>query len=136
MNAIRNFWQKLPITGKTKIFVFITMAGVLVSAISNAWIVGSSLRSLNRMVSDASACSKALEAVRNETAVFDRYIREMGSRNEETFTAACLETEETLDNLPSDYRLIGAERSARLWRVRNAFRSYTFRTLRSKSCVP
>lgn len=76
------------------------------------------------MVSDASACSGALEAVRNETALFDRYVREKGTSNEETFTAACLETQKVIDRLPSDYDLSGPERSARLWRVRNTYRFY------------
>ncbi len=124
MKAIRNFWLRLPITGKTRIFLLITFAAVFISAFANGWVVFSSLQSLNGMVADTSSCSGALEAMRSESARLDRYIREKGSEAGEAYSEACSLTQEKIEELPGDYEKIGAERFGKLWRIRNTYETY------------
>lgn len=124
MKSITNFWLRLPIAGKTRIVLFITFAAVFVSAFANGWVVFSSLQSLNGMVGETSSCSGALEAMRGETASFDRYIREKGREAGDAYSAACAETQKRIADLPDDYRKIGPERFSRLWRIRNTYETY------------
>jgi len=124
MNAIRNFWLRLPITGKTRIVLFITFVAVFLLTFVNVWAVFSSLQSLSGMVAETSSCSGALEAMRSETARFDRYIREKGSEAGDAYSEACSLTQEKIEELPGDYAKIGAERFGKLWRIRNTYETY------------
>ena len=50
---------------------------------------------------------------------------EMQTReSRDTYRVACVRTERCLWSLPSEYRRIGKERSARTWNIRNAYEGY------------
>ena len=51
-------------------------------------------------------------------------MRNADQESRDTYRVACVRTERCLWSLPSEYRRIGKERSARTWNIRNAYEGY------------
>ena len=64
------------------------------------------------------------EALDQEIRAFEHYVRNADQESRDTYRVACVRTERCLWSLPSEYRRIGKERSARTWNIRNAYEGY------------
>ena len=100
---------------------------ILIMALSasfNVWITNVSLGSFGRILNDNSKCNDFQDALDLEIKAFEHYVRNSDEESRNTYRVACVRTERCLWSLPSDYRRIGKERSARTWSIRNAYESY------------
>ena len=77
-----------------------------------------------RLMGDNVICYQFQEAIESERYAFTAYVREISGENLEKYQAACAATQEALDALPFDYTLIGEERYARTWNIRNGYKGY------------
>ena len=75
-------------------------------------------------MNDNSRCNDFQEALDQEIRAFEHYVRNADQESRDTYRVACVRTERCLWSLPSEYRRIGKERSARTWNIRNAYEGY------------
>ena len=100
---------------------------ILIMALSasfNVWITNVSLGSFGGILNDNSRCNDFQEALDQEIRAFEHYVRNADQESRDTYRVACVRTERCLWSLPSEYRRIGKERSARTWNIRNAYEGY------------
>ncbi len=122
---IRELW--LSITLKQKFGLYIAMV-ILIMALSGAFsirVMNFSLGSFYDILDGNSRCYDFQEAMDLEVRAFENYIRERTEELREVYVLACVRTERCLRSLPYDYEVIGEERYARTWNVRNGYQNYS-----------
>ena len=107
------------------------MVVILVMGLSiafNMLVMNFSLESFNVILNDNSLCYDVQESMEQEADAFELYVRERSWENAKQYRLACFKTESSLDALPFDYDVIGPERYARTWNIKNGYEGYqTFR---------
>lgn len=94
----------------------------------NMLVMNFSLESFNVILNDNSLCYDVQESMEQEADAFELYVRERSWENAKQYRLACFKTESSLDALPFDYDVIGPERYARTWNIKNGYEGYqTFR---------
>ena len=121
---LRNIWLTISIKKKIGIFAAMVILIMALSASFNVWITNVSLGSFGGILNDNSRCNDFQEALDQEIRAFEHYVRNADQESRDTYRVACVRTERCLWSLPSEYRRIGKERSARTWNIRNAYEGY------------
>ena len=122
--SVRKLWMTISIKRKIGFFAAMVILIMALSASFNVWITNVSLGSFGRILNDNSKCNDFQDALDLEIKAFEHYVRNSDEESRNTYRVACVRTERCLWSLPSDYRRIGKERSARTWSIRNAYESY------------
>ena len=121
--SVRKLWMTISIKRKIGFFAAMVILIMALSASFNVWITNVSLGSFGRILNDNSKCNDFQDALDLEIKAFEHYVRNSDEESRNTYRVACVRTERCLWSLPSDYRKIGKERSARTWSIRNAYES-------------
>ena len=121
---LRKLWMTISIKRKIGIFAAMVILIMALSASFNVWITNVSLGSFGGILNDNSRCNDFQEALEQEIKAFEHYVRNADQESRDTYRVACVRTERCLWSLPSEYRRIGKERSARTWNIRNAYEGY------------
>ena len=82
------------------------------------------LNSFDALLEDNAACYTVQDAIKAEAKAFERYVREPSQENAQDYTAACAAAEQSLDALPFDCGVIGEERYARTWNLKQGYAGY------------
>lgn len=122
--SLRKLWMTISIKRKIGIFAAMVILIMALSASFNVWITNVSLGSFGGILNDNSRCNDFQEALDQEIRAFEHYVRNADQESRDTYRVACVRTERCLWSLPSEYRRIGKERSARTWNIRNAYEGY------------
>ena len=122
--SLRKLWMTISIKRKIGIFAAMVILIMALSASFNVWITNVSLGSFGGILNDNSRCNDFQEALDQEIRAFEHYVRNADQESRDTYRVACVRTERYLWSLPSEYRRIGKERSARTWNIRNAYEGY------------
>ena len=119
-------WHHLSIRHKVALWA---IAILIVVGIS----VGLAIAALEVMIRDYESlsidnykCYEVQNAIDAERNTFLDLVREPSSRNQERFTKACTKTQQCIADLPMDYSVIGEDRYARTWNLRNGYYGYTY----------
>ncbi len=121
---MRTVWLGLSLKKKLGIYVCLVILVIGISAVFSFLLMDFALGNFNVILDDNSRCYNFQEAMERESQVFKNYIRNRTVENEKLYEEACIQSEQSLTQLPFDYRLIGAERYGRTWSVRNAYEKY------------
>lgn len=122
--CMREHWLGISLKKKLGIYVCLVILVILVSAVFSFLLMDFALGNFNTILDDNSRCHNFQEAMEQEASVFQAYIRNRTSENEERYEAACKKTEQSLKQLPFDYQAIGAARYGRTWNIHNAYENY------------
>ena len=125
MSKFRNYWLGLPIGSKMKAFIVLLLLVVLIAAGFNIYTIQFSVGDVNRILEEISQCESAQDAMTNEEAAFQVFVRDPSIENLSALNRASVHTLSSISLLPYDYEEIGAERFARTWRVKNAYQNYS-----------
>ncbi len=121
---IREIWLRISLKKKMGIYLCLVVLMVGMSALFSFLLMDFSLGDFNKILDDNSRCYNFQAAIEQESYAFKDYIRSRTQENGERYEAACQKSENSLKQLPFDYRAIGAVRYGRTWNIHNAYEKY------------
>ena len=125
MSKIKNYWLGLPIGSKMKAFILLLLLVVFIAAGFNMYTIQFSVVDVNEILEEISKCENAQDAMKNEEAAFQVFVRSPSKESLSDLNNAAVRSLSSISLLPYDYEEIGAERFARTWRVKNAYQNYS-----------
>ena len=117
-------WWRMSIDRKVQSFAAVIVFIILVSAGFAMFTMNYSLRDYGQLLDENRACQSFMKAMEEEGLAFDGYVSAGTETARDTLEKAIHRTERAIDALPFDYEIIGAERYALTWNIRNAYRQY------------
>lgn len=117
-------WWRMSIDRKVQSFAAVIVFIILVSAGFAMFTMNYSLRDYGQLLDENRACQFFMKAMEEEGLAFDGYVSAGTETARDTLEKAIHRTERAIDALPFDYEIIGAERYARTWNIRNAYQQY------------
>ena len=117
-------WWRMSIDRKVQSFAAVIVFIILVSAGFAMFTMNYSLRDYGQLLDENRACQSFMKAMEEEGLAFDGYVSAGTETARDTLEKAIHRTERAIDALPFDYEIIGAERYARTWNIRNAYQQY------------
>ena len=117
-------WWRMSIDRKVQSFAVVIVFIILVSAGFAMFTMNYSLRDYGQLLDENRACQSFMKAMEEEGLAFDGYVSASTETARDTLEKAIHRTERAIDALPFDYEIIGAERYARTWNIRNAYQQY------------
>lgn len=117
-------WWRMSIDRKVQSFAAVIVFIILVSAGFAMFTMNYSLRDYGQLLDENRACQSFMKAMEEEGLAFDGYVSAGTESARDTLEKAIHHTERAIDALPFDYEIIGAERYARTWNIRNAYQQY------------
>ena len=124
MRKFKEYWLALSIGSKMRLFVLFLLFGIVMTAGFNIYSIRFSTGEVNRILREISQCESVQDAMTAEETAFRAYVHTPSEENLSRLEQSIVHTKSSIALLPSDYREIGAERFARTWRIRNAYKSY------------
>lgn len=120
----RRRWQQMPMERKVQSFALVIVAIILMSAGFAMFTMNYSLRDYGQILDENRSCQAFMQAMENEGEAFASYISARTESSREALRKAIRTTEQSIEALPFSYASIGAERYARTWNIKNAYRQY------------
>ena len=117
-------WWRMSIDRKVQSFAAVIAFIILVSAGFAMFTMSYSLRDYGQLLDENRACQSFMKAMEEEGLAFDGYVSAGTETARDTLEKAIHRTERAIDALPFDYEIIGAERYARTWNIKNAYQQY------------
>lgn len=121
---IKNRWLSISLKKKLGAFSLMVILVMGLSIAFNMLVMNFSLDSFNVILNDNSLCYDVQEAMGQEAAAFEAYMRERTWEKAKEYRLACFKTESSIDALPFVYDTIGPERYARTWNIKNGYEGY------------
>ncbi len=121
---LKNLWLSISLKKKLGILSIIVILVMGLSVAFNIFVMNFSLDTFNVILNDNSLSYDLQEAMEEEARVFEEYVRDRSFQKEEEYRKACYRTGRCLSSLPFDYRIIGPERYARTWNIKNGYEGY------------
>ena len=121
---MKKTWYAMTI--KRKIFAFIgaVVLTLILSIVLNVWVAKFSLIDFSGILSDNTKSSELVLALEGETKLFTEYIKSPSEEKWKLLDVAMKRTEKAVYTLPFEYSMIGEERYAQTWSIRNAYKVY------------
>ena len=117
-------WWRMSIDQKVQSFAAIIAVIILVSAGFSMFTMSYSLRDYGQLLDENRASQTFMEAMEAEGTAFSDYASTRTESAKENLQQAIQRTERAIDALPFSYELIGQERYARTWNIKNAYQQY------------
>ncbi|MCD8222629.1 MAG: histidine kinase [Clostridiales bacterium] len=124
LNKIHDLWLGISIRKKISSYAMMVILVISLLVMFSIQLANFGLNSFNDILYDNSICYDFQEAVEQEIRSFEQYVRNRSQENREDYTSCVERTEECIELLPFDYSLIGSERYARTWNIKNSYRNY------------
>lgn len=121
---LNKMWLRLSIDTKIKTFGIVVVVIILISSVFSMFTMGYSLKGYSEILNENKLCQEFMDAMESEGNAFHAYISQQSDASRENLMQAMSRTEKSVDELPFDYALMGAERYARTWNVKSAYEQY------------
>lgn len=122
---LKHLWLSISLKRKLGIFSVIVILVMGLSVAFNILVMNFSLDTFNVILNDNSLSYDLQEAMEEEARIFEEYVRERSFQKAEEYKNTCYRTERCLKALPFDYTVIGQERYARTWSLKNGYEGYS-----------
>jgi sensor histidine kinase YesM len=122
---LKNLWMTVSLRKKLGIYTAVVVLVMGLSAAFNINLMNYALDSFSSIMRDNARCHELQTALEAESYTFENYAKERSLDNRESYTEAKKNTRRCLSLLPESYRIIGAERYARTWNIRNSYDTYS-----------
>lgn len=123
-NHTKQLWLGISLKKKMSVYVCLVIFVICLSTAFSFFLTDFALNTFNTILDDNAVCYAFQEAMEFESDAFEAYARDRTDEKRLVYEDACDQTEESLDRLPFDYSVIGAERYAKVWSIRNAYENY------------
>ena len=97
---------------------------ILLSVVFNVWVVRFSLVDFNGILQDNAKCSELIQALEQESTLFESYMRNPDAEKKEELDRAMKRTKNAVYDLPFQYRKVGELRYAKTWSIRSSYEVY------------
>lgn len=124
LKRIEQRWQTMTIRQKITTYTVTVFLCIFLSVAFNIWVAKFSLGDFNNILNEGSKSSAFVQAMENESRIFEQYIMTSTKENRQLLEQAMKETESAIHALPFDYEEIGQIRYAQTWSVRNCYEVY------------
>ncbi len=124
LRKIEQRWQKYTIRQKITFYMTTVALCIGLSVLFNIWVASFTLGDFNNILSESSDSSDFVQAIENETKLFEQYVKSRTNENEQLLNVAMQETKEVVNNLPFNYQDIGEERYSTTWSIRSCYEIY------------
>ena len=121
---IAQHWQEYSLRKKITLFMAAVFWCIFLSVLFSAWVAEVSLGDFHEILGDGSKSSAFVQAMNNESRLFEQYMKQRTEENEKLLAAAMQVTKDAVEELPDSYRIIGKERYALTWSIRNCYEVY------------
>ena len=121
----RQIWLTFSLRKKVRLISMTAVAVVLLSILVNVLVSVFGLGSLGSILEGNSKSLRFWSAIEAEQSAFQNVIRDSSDEVKQRYQDSCHETERALSALPFDYKLIGQERYAKTWSIRNLYGAYS-----------
>ncbi len=121
---IEQKWKQYTIRQKITFYMAAIFCWIVLSVLFNIWVAQFSLGDFNDILSESSKSSALVEAIENEANLFEQYIKNHTEENWKLLDEAIGVTQETLEELPFDCKIIGEERYSLTWSIKNCYEVY------------
>lgn len=105
-------------------FVGVVFFIILLSVSFDSWIAKICLIDFNDILVDNGICSELSQAIKEESSLFEIYIKKSGSETKQALSEAMERTRRAVDALPRSYEKIGELRYAKTWIVSSSYEVY------------
>lgn len=122
---IKTIWLSISLKQKFSLYTAMVILIMAVSAVFNIQVMDFSLGNFNEILDSNARCNDFQEALDQEVQAFEAYVRDRTKEMREAYVLSCVRTERCLRSLPFDYNVIGEERYARTWNVKNGYENYS-----------
>lgn len=123
-NMLKDTWRRLPIEKKVRTFASAVLIMLMITAVFSLAVTHFSISDYGGILASNEAVQKTIDDLAAEEEKFRAFISERTDSNLDALHAAEEHTMTSIEALPDDYTVIGSERFARTWRIRNAYGSY------------
>ncbi len=124
MRYAKEFWLRISLKKKLGIYVCMVILIIVLSAMFSFFLIDFSLGNFNVILDDNAVCFDFQEAMEQEAAAFEAYLRDRTAEKNQAYEAACEKTAGSMEKLPYDYSVIGRDRYAKTWSIRNSYGYY------------
>ena len=105
LKRIEQYLQDYTIRKKIRFYMSTVFLCIFVSVLFNIWVAYFSLGSFNSILSESSKTSAFVQAIENESKLFEQFMKSRTTENRQLLNSAMQETRKTIENLPFEYRL-------------------------------
>lgn len=121
---LKNKWMMLSIREKIGTFTGVVFAIIFLSIIFDLLVVRVSLTDFNDILEENARSSAFVDAMEEESAIFESYMKSPGDVSIEQVKTACEASKRAINNLPKSYHEIGPYRSAETRIIMNSYQVY------------
>lgn len=124
LTKIEQYWQSCTIRQKIRFYMVTVFLCIFLSVLFNIWVARFSLGDFNNILNESSKSSAFVQAIENETNLFEQYMKDRTPENEQLLNRAMQETRNSVYELPFNYKAIGEERYSITWSIRSCYEVY------------
>lgn len=124
MEKLKKTWYAMTIRRKIYVFigaVFLTMA---LSLLFNVWVAKFSILDFSGILEENAQSSELVQALEEESKLFSEYIKSPDEEKSALLMETTERTKMAVYDLPFSYSIVGEERYAQTWSIRNAYAVY------------
>lgn len=125
MSKFKDYWLKMPIGSKMRVFILLLLFVVSIAAGFNMYTIQFAVGDVNELLKEIDQCENVQEAMSSEESAFLVFVRNPSKESMDDLNQAAVRSLSTISLLPYDYSRIGAERFAWTWRIKNAYQNYS-----------
>ncbi len=122
---LKNIWVTTSLGRKLGIYAAVVVLVIGLSAAFNISLMDYALDSFHTILKDNAKCLNVQSAIEAESIAFESYARDRSQDCRAAYEEACAYTSRCISLLPFSYRVVGPERYARTWSLKNAYEGYT-----------
>ena len=124
LKKIEKILQDHTIRNKIRFYMCTVFLCIFVSVLFNIWVAYFSLGTFDNILSESSKTSAFVQAMENESKLFEQFMKSRTTENEQLLDFAMKETQKAIEALPFNYRMIGEKRYSLTWSIRNCYEVY------------
>ncbi len=118
-------WRSLSIKDKIGVLLGTSILAILASFALTVVILIFTTKNFKLLLDDNIRCYNYVDAIQKEDYAFRQYTKYRTEDNKRIYENAILATETAIASLPYDYSRIGAERFAKTWNIKSAYKEYS-----------
>ena len=103
MSKLKNYWLRLSIGSKMRVFILLLLLVIVIAAGFNFYTLQFSVGDVSQILEEISCCETAQDAMRAEEEAFRAYVRTPSEDNLEILDQAVTHSQSTIFLLPYEY---------------------------------
>ena len=121
---LKKTWYAMTMRRKISVFIGAVFLAMASSLLLNVWVAKFSLVDFNGILEENTRSNDLVQALEEESDAFLDYMKSPTEEKKAALDTAKRQAKEAVEALTYDYAVVGAERYAQTWSIRNAYAVY------------